>query len=97
MRLEKVRLDRSALVEGTFSTALAVREYTQAFEQFGLTVAAGTDQPAIARLQQSAIKEHLVAALDDWASPPISCAARAAPDSGVGTAGGAASAPGQDP
>jgi serine/threonine protein kinase/tetratricopeptide (TPR) repeat protein len=67
-RLEKIRLDWSTAVEAKFNDTLAAREYPKAFAAAGLNVLEGDLQPITARIRQSAIKEQLVAALDDWAT-----------------------------
>lgn len=72
LRLEKIRLDRSTWVDGGFDNARALREYPDVFEQAGLClppdVRGGAPRlPSAGLLQQSAIREQLLAALDDWA------------------------------
>jgi hypothetical protein len=70
LRLEKIRLDRSTWISGRFDFAFALREYPAAFEQAGFcqpTDAAGairSQVPNASLVQQSAIKEQLLAALD---------------------------------
>src|SRR5262249_49102285 len=54
--------------DGNFNYAGAVQAYDQVFQQAGLVVPEG-DMVALAeRGKQHAIKEQLVAALDDWAA-----------------------------
>jgi tetratricopeptide (TPR) repeat protein len=67
LRLEKIRLDRATWVEGKFDYAQAEREYPKAFQQAGLAMVPGRQKEVAALIQQSAIKEQLLAALDDWA------------------------------
>jgi serine/threonine protein kinase/tetratricopeptide (TPR) repeat protein len=69
VRLEKIRMDRSVFVEGKFNDVQAGREYPRVFAAAGLDMAVGQKAPApvSARIARSAIKEQLVAALDDWA------------------------------
>src|SRR5262249_20345937 len=68
LRLEKVREDRSIWVEGSkFNYALAQREYTRVFQQAGYAMQPGHEEKTASRIQQSPIKEQLLAALDDWA------------------------------
>jgi tetratricopeptide (TPR) repeat protein len=67
LRLEKIRLDRAALVEGKFDYAQAEREYPRAFQRAGLGQPGDAVAAVAARIRGSAIKEQLVAALDDWA------------------------------
>jgi tetratricopeptide (TPR) repeat protein len=65
-RVEETRLQRAAVQDGHFDTAGADRAYGEAFRDYGLDVAAlAPDQPA-ERIRASAIREQLVAALDDW-------------------------------
>jgi tetratricopeptide (TPR) repeat protein/serine/threonine protein kinase len=66
-RLEQIRLERSTLVEEWFDDGLATREYPRAFAAAGLDILEGPLPPLAARIRQSAIREQLVAALDDWA------------------------------
>jgi tetratricopeptide (TPR) repeat protein len=67
-RLETIRQDRSTWVEGRFNDALAEREYPKAFAEAGLAVREEDAQlvSLSRRIRKSAIKEQLVAALDDW-------------------------------
>jgi eukaryotic-like serine/threonine-protein kinase len=72
LRLEKIRLDRSTWIDGQFNLALAEREYPRAFLHMGVTdLHKDQAEAALAasakRLQDSPIKEQLLAALDDWA------------------------------
>jgi serine/threonine protein kinase/tetratricopeptide (TPR) repeat protein len=64
-RLEKIRLDQAAWVEGGFDYRKAADEYPKAFAGFAVL---GDDPDAVAaRLGSSPIKEQLVAGLDNWA------------------------------
>jgi tetratricopeptide (TPR) repeat protein len=67
-RLEKIHLDRSAWVNDNFNYALAERAYPEAFAKAGLAVREEDAQlvSLATRIGKSAIKEQLVAALDDW-------------------------------
>jgi serine/threonine protein kinase/tetratricopeptide (TPR) repeat protein len=67
VRLEKIRLDRAAVVEGAFDYPGAAREYPQAFAEAGLAMPEGETEALASRIRSSRIKEQLVAALDDWA------------------------------
>jgi tetratricopeptide (TPR) repeat protein len=67
LRLEKIRLDRAAGVGGKFDNAKAVREYQQAFQEAGLSLEPGRQNDTAQQIGQSAIKEQLLAALDNWA------------------------------
>src|SRR5262249_28697110 len=66
-RLEAIRLDRSAFSGRRFDLARAARDYPLAFAAAGFEVPAG-DAPQVAdAIRRSPIREHLIAALDDWA------------------------------
>jgi eukaryotic-like serine/threonine-protein kinase len=66
-RLQTIRLKRSILVEGKFDNRSAELDYAATFRDAGLGVQ-GEDAEAVAeRIRDSAVGEHLVAALDDWA------------------------------
>jgi serine/threonine-protein kinase len=66
-RLDDIRQKRSAVVEGRLDNAKVCRDYAAAFRDAGLGQV-GDDEPTVAqRISDSAIKEPLVAALDDWA------------------------------
>jgi tetratricopeptide (TPR) repeat protein/tRNA A-37 threonylcarbamoyl transferase component Bud32 len=67
LRLEKIRLDQAVLVEGKLNKARAPGEYRRTFEKAGLSMGPGREKTVAARIRQSAIKEQLVAALDNWA------------------------------
>jgi serine/threonine protein kinase/Tfp pilus assembly protein PilF len=67
LRLEKIRTDRAAWNEGKFDDASAGREYPRAFAEAKLTVLEGDANAIAKQIASSAIKEQLVAALDDWA------------------------------
>jgi tetratricopeptide (TPR) repeat protein/serine/threonine protein kinase len=67
LRLEKIRLDRATVVKGNFNFALAQQEYPAAFAEAGLTPAPGRQKEVALLIRQSAIKDQLLAALDDWA------------------------------
>jgi len=68
--LEKIRLDRSTWFEGFFDVHSSARDYPRAFADARLSLASVGDKPGLpdaALIQQSAIKEQLLAAIDDWA------------------------------
>jgi hypothetical protein len=67
LALEKVRMDRSALRDSELDSAAAQRDYPEVFRKAGLDVLAGDAADVVRRIQQFAVKEQLVAALDDWA------------------------------
>jgi serine/threonine-protein kinase len=67
-KLNNIRQKRSIVVEGKFDIPTALQDYTAKFQEVGLGPL-GADPEAIAeKIRSSAIKEQLVAALDDWAS-----------------------------
>src|SRR5262249_55495490 len=74
IRLEGIRLRGATLVEGKFNYAAAPGEYATAFGEAGLT---GEEEVVAARIRGSAIREQLVAALDDWALVTRDAALRA--------------------
>jgi tetratricopeptide (TPR) repeat protein/tRNA A-37 threonylcarbamoyl transferase component Bud32 len=65
--LDSVRLKKATWVEGTFDFEGADREYAEVFRQ-GRVVVEGDDPQKVAfRVRSSAVREQLLAALDDWA------------------------------
>jgi tetratricopeptide (TPR) repeat protein len=67
-RLEAIRLKRSTLVEGRFDTRGAEGAYASAFREAGLGDEGEEAATVAARVRDSAVRDHLVAALDDWAA-----------------------------
>jgi tetratricopeptide (TPR) repeat protein/tRNA A-37 threonylcarbamoyl transferase component Bud32 len=67
LRLETIRLNKATWVEGKFNYTQAEREYSRAFLEAGLVIEPGREKETAALIKQSAIKEQLLAALDDWA------------------------------
>jgi serine/threonine protein kinase/Flp pilus assembly protein TadD len=66
-RLEEIRLRQSGMKEGGwFHHAAADPEYVVAFQEYGLDVTTLDPDAAAAIIRDSAIREPLVAALDDW-------------------------------
>jgi serine/threonine-protein kinase len=65
-QLEAIRLGRSAVKAGHFDYAGADQEYQHAFQNYGLDVTKLEVDEAAERIQASAIRDQLVAALDDW-------------------------------
>jgi serine/threonine-protein kinase len=63
-RLDRIRMDRAAFAAGAFAADTAERDYPAAFAAAGLAV---TSKGTAERIRRSAIREQLVAALDDWA------------------------------
>jgi serine/threonine-protein kinase len=74
-RLEAIRLNRSAFIEGRrnhdaevrFNNALAARDYDEAFGERGLCGSEDDPNVVAARLKASALRERFLAALDEWA------------------------------
>jgi serine/threonine-protein kinase len=68
-RLDAVRLEKSALVEGRLETAaVAVPAYRAAFARHGLDCDAGDEAALGEQVAASPVREALLAALDDWAA-----------------------------
>jgi serine/threonine-protein kinase len=66
-RLDAIRLERATWVEGHFIYGQADRDYEAAFREAGLGEVHDDPEEVAARVQSSAVREALVAALDDWA------------------------------
>jgi serine/threonine protein kinase/Tfp pilus assembly protein PilF len=64
IRLERIRMDRAAFIAGHFAADRAVQDYTAAFAEAGVSL---TQEETAEKIRNSAIREQLVAALDDWA------------------------------
>ncbi len=69
-RVEEIRLWRANnIVEGNqFDNAGSINDYRKAFEAYGLPVLELEHGEAAERVRASAIREALLAALDDWAA-----------------------------
>jgi serine/threonine-protein kinase len=66
--LDRIRLAAATLVEGRFDYASADQDYARLFREQGLA-AEGEDPAAVAaRVQGSAVRAQVVAALDHWAT-----------------------------
>jgi serine/threonine protein kinase/Flp pilus assembly protein TadD len=63
IRLEQIRVERATYTRDDFAADTAVRDYDSAFTEAGLSV---RDPETPDRICRSAIREQLVAALDDW-------------------------------
>jgi serine/threonine-protein kinase len=65
--LEDIRMKMANLIENQFDRAGAERRYVELFARRGL--GSDTEDPAVVagRVRESAVREQLVAALDDWA------------------------------
>jgi superkiller protein 3 len=66
IRLVEVRLAKADLKNGTFDSGEADLRYRDTFRDHGLDVEGLDLDQAARRIQASPIKDHLVAALDDW-------------------------------
>jgi tetratricopeptide (TPR) repeat protein len=66
-RLDAARMKAASWVEGQFDHAGAARDYAAAFVQAQLGQPGDEVAAVAARLRASAVKEQVVAALDDWA------------------------------
>jgi tetratricopeptide (TPR) repeat protein len=71
-RLEEIPLERAAAKDGRFDTAEVDRAYREAFRQYGVDTEALDPEEAAQRIRASAVKDRLVATLDDWllSTPP---------------------------
>jgi tetratricopeptide (TPR) repeat protein len=65
-RLDDIRLDKATFVDNSFDFASAASKYAAAFREHGLDVLAGDPAAVADRLNASAVREYLSAALDDW-------------------------------
>jgi serine/threonine protein kinase/Flp pilus assembly protein TadD len=65
--LERIRLEQAGLRDYHFDKSVADPQYIRAFQEYGIDVATLEPEAAAALVQASAIREHLVAGLDDWA------------------------------
>jgi tetratricopeptide (TPR) repeat protein len=64
IRLEEIRVARATYIGGAFAADTAAGDYARAFAKAGLV---WHEQATADRIRRSAIREQLVAALDDWA------------------------------
>jgi tetratricopeptide (TPR) repeat protein len=73
-RLEQIRLERRASREdgGHFDRDWGNRRYTEEFRDYGLNLEQLEPDKAATRIEVSAIREQLIAALDDWLMAPPS-------------------------
>jgi serine/threonine-protein kinase len=67
-RLDAIRLKRATWLKDRFDDAGADRGYEEAFREAGMAEVGGDVGVAAAWLGDSAVREALVAALDDWAA-----------------------------
>ena len=66
-RLDTIRLDRCALVDGHFDRLRSDREYEETFRNAGLSPFVEEAKVVADRIKESPARAALVAALDDWA------------------------------
>ncbi len=67
-RLESIRFRRAVLINGLFDNRGAERDYAAALREADLGQEEDHAEAVAARIRASAIREQLVAALDDWAA-----------------------------
>ena len=65
-RVEAIRLERAAVKDELFDTEGAAHRFAKALGDYGLDVGQLDPAEAARRIAASAIREQLVAALDDW-------------------------------
>jgi tetratricopeptide (TPR) repeat protein len=66
-RLDAARMKASVLAGNRFDTAAAAREYAAAFREAGIGEETEAAEVVAGRIRSSAVREQLVAAVDDWA------------------------------
>jgi tetratricopeptide (TPR) repeat protein len=66
-RLEAIRLEHSDFSGRRFDLTRAARDYPLAFAAAGFEVPAGDAAQVADAIRRSPVREHLIAALDDWA------------------------------
>src|SRR5262249_51232821 len=66
-RLDRIRLEKSILVEGKYDWTKADPEYAQAFAEAGRGRVGEGPEAVARRIRELPIREQVVAALDDWA------------------------------
>jgi serine/threonine-protein kinase len=71
VQLDGIRQKRAALVDGKLNDQSMDQEYTAAFRATGLWQEGEDEEVVAGRVRASAIRGHLLAALDDWASVPL--------------------------
>jgi tetratricopeptide (TPR) repeat protein len=69
-RLEAIRLEMAAVKDEHFDRPGAALRYSEAFRDYGLDVDHLNPHEAAAGIEVSAVREQLVAALDDWLLSP---------------------------
>lgn len=66
-KLDRIRLRKATVIDGKFNLQAALRWYPRAFRQAGLALDKVKPKQAAENIRKSAIRQQLVAALDDWA------------------------------
>jgi tetratricopeptide (TPR) repeat protein len=66
MRLVEIRLSKAAVQGAAFNDAAAIPLYQDAFAQYNLDLTSLAPDEAARRIEDSPIKGHLLAALNDW-------------------------------
>ncbi len=66
-RLDAARLKAAVVAVNRFDTASAARDYAAAFREAGIGEETEAANVVAARIRSSAVREQLVAAVDDWA------------------------------
>jgi tetratricopeptide (TPR) repeat protein len=75
-RLDRIRQEKSLIVDGKVNRAAAPTAYAAAFKDHGLDMVAGDERALVHAVVNSALGEELVAALDDWFSEEPDAALR---------------------
>jgi serine/threonine protein kinase/Flp pilus assembly protein TadD len=65
--LEFIRLDQANVMNNGWDASRSNRQYSRAFEEYGIDMVSLETQQAASLVRESAIQEHLVAGLEDWA------------------------------
>jgi tetratricopeptide (TPR) repeat protein len=68
--LEEARLRQSEIKDWQSDDSRAAERYAEVFDSYGIDVIGLSPQEAVVRLRASAVREDLLAALDDWTSLP---------------------------
>jgi tetratricopeptide (TPR) repeat protein len=64
--LDRIRLEKSILVNGAFDPRAANPRYRAAFERFGIALNDADEDTLVEAVRSSEIGDELIAALDDW-------------------------------
>jgi serine/threonine protein kinase/Flp pilus assembly protein TadD len=67
VRLQEIRLEMAAVKDENFDLGLGDTLYAAAFRDYGIDVEAMEPEEVARRLPNGAIREEMIAALDDWA------------------------------